>query len=105
MLAGINGKAEHQDAFYPPPNKTHYSTNTKRTRKSSKHSLRQAARVHQRETEAASAVKGFGSDHDRWGVTDMVPIELEDHLTDLQAKVAFYSKQIPDLTTTVDKLR
>lgn len=31
--------------------------------------------------------KGLASDRDVWGVVDMIPVELEDHLTDLHAKV------------------
>ena len=113
LLKASNKRAGQKGPFYPPPNKTHGeltdtnrgSSTAKHARKASKHSLRQAARVREREAEAASARKGFGNDNDKWGVTDMVPIELDSHITDLHAKVDFYEKQIPDLQQTVDTLR
>jgi len=96
------GTVSNRTPFYPPPNKTNNDG-----RKGGKPSLRQPPQSTAMTGDLydPTFTKGMASTADVWGVVDMIPVELEDHLTDLHAKVGHYENKINNLNSTVVDLR
>jgi chromosome segregation ATPase len=106
---GQHANQTSRTPFYPPPNKTNIDGVSEKL--SGKHALRQpplqhgAAAAHRNGPLSSGTTRGLASNKDVWGVVDMIPVELEDHLTDLHAKVGYYESKIENLNSTVTDLR
>lgn len=105
VACNIQKKSTKKSPFYPPPNRT---TNPKK-------SLRQGSSKRETNGYAEGRSKGTMANHtsnactadDRaeWDTVDMIPTNLNEELSDFQAKVKHYQDQVEDLNGVVDGLR